>query len=77
MGESATACISALRARLTMLKKQQGLAIPLFFRDLKRARKTDLKAVQLRFLGLNKRQLNGRRLPPTPFFENLLSGIQT
>ena len=51
MGESATASISALRARLTMLKKRQGLAIPLFFSTAKRARKTNLKAVQLRFLG--------------------------
>jgi hypothetical protein len=51
MGESATARISALRARLTMLKKRQGLAIPLFFSYVKRARKTNLKAVQLRFPG--------------------------
>jgi hypothetical protein len=51
MGESATACISALRARLTMLKKRQGLAIPLFFCYVKQARKTNLKAAQLRFLG--------------------------
>ena len=51
MGESATASTSALRARLTMLKKRQGLAIALFFSDVKRARKTNLKAVQLRFPG--------------------------
>jgi hypothetical protein len=51
MGESATTCISALRARLTMLKKRQGLAIPLFFSYLKRSRETNLKAGQLRFPG--------------------------
>jgi predicted transcriptional regulator len=51
MGESATACISALRARLTMLKKRQGQAIPLFFSYVKQTRKTKLKAAQLRFLG--------------------------
>ena len=50
-GENATVSISALRARLTMLKKRQGLAIPLFFSYAKRARKTNLKTVQLRFLG--------------------------
>jgi hypothetical protein len=51
MNESATASISALRARLTMLKKWQGQAIPLFFSYDKQARKTNLKAVQLQFLG--------------------------
>ncbi|MFT5503033.1 MAG: hypothetical protein ACI845_000385 [Gammaproteobacteria bacterium] len=51
MGESATAAISALRARLSMLKKRLGLAIPLFFSYVKRARKTNLKAIQLRFPG--------------------------
>jgi hypothetical protein len=51
MGENATSSISALRARLTMLKKWQGLAIPLFFIYVKQARKTNLKAAQLRFPG--------------------------
>ena len=50
MGESATASISALHARLTMKKKWQG-PVPLFFSYAKRARKTNLKAVQLRFPG--------------------------
>jgi hypothetical protein len=52
VGESATTSISTLRASLTMLKKRQGQAIPLFFSYAKQARKTNLKAVQLRFLGL-------------------------
>ena len=51
MSESATASISALRARLTVLKKRQGLAIPLFFSTVKQVRKTNLKTVQLRFPG--------------------------
>jgi hypothetical protein len=51
MGESATASIAALRTRLTMLKKRQGLAISLFFSMVKRTHKTNLNAVQLRFPG--------------------------
>jgi hypothetical protein len=51
MVENATASISALPARLTMLKKRQGLAISLFFSYVKRTGKTNLKTVQLRFPG--------------------------
>ncbi len=47
MGENATAPISALPVRLAMLKKQQGLAIALFFSYAKQTGKTNLHAAQL------------------------------
>jgi hypothetical protein len=51
MGGITTAFILALSARLTMLKQQQGHASALFFSYARRTDKSNLKAVQLWFLG--------------------------